>query len=338
MAPILIDTRGLIKLGIFSLFITVAVFVAGFISGIQQASVFYDTASEPETLALPSKHSLNERELEQQPPTKIVAGEAIDVDYPGLQIQQTKKSLIVLPPSTADTVKSKTKVSKSDDIKPSVNLTNKSSDIAGKDQDNILVVKQDASVDVAVTENSTIDNSAYQKPTILDDVLLPGKLNKAKYSVQVAMYRRFENAEKMVDLLQEQHFNAYVSDVTNRKNERRFNVRFGYFTDKKSALVGLRKYESSKNGEGYLVNFSISNIITVADTTQVEVDITEPLLITMPDVIAPSEIISNNAKDTDVSITDKSKVIDDLLIAQTKASEKTSEKDEQQAVEAALNK
>ena len=83
------------------------------------------------------------------------------------------------------------------------------------------------------------------------------------------MYGRLANAENMMKRLQAQRYEAYVSDYTNKKNEVRYNVRFGYFVDKKSAIAGLNKFKEEQKGDGYLVNFSADNIVNVARATDI---------------------------------------------------------------------
>ncbi|MBL4712525.1 MAG: SPOR domain-containing protein, partial [Gammaproteobacteria bacterium] len=262
MAPILIDTRGLIKLGVLLLLVTVIVFAAGFISGIQQASAFYDVGSETEVLALPSKKSISDSALEQQLPGIVLAGEEIDVDFP--------KQEIPIPPVA---VNSKTKTF--DGINTFDDATNKVSTISRQNKTNkVRVSHEDKAtktvlIDKLKIDKFVVDKSAYKKSSTEDNSLLPANLSNVKYSVQVAMYRQFSNAQSMVKILQAKNFNAYVSDYTNRKNETRFNVRFGYFIDKKSALADLKRYSNTSKNDGYLVNFSAKNIVDNAEVAEV---------------------------------------------------------------------
>ena len=105
MAPILIDNRGLIKLGLFSVLTTVIVFAAGFLSGYQQATTFYAAGSEIETLALPVQAVLLEGDVEPQLPGTIVAGADIDVDQPQVESKtNTKNSAVEAKPSTSSNI------------------------------------------------------------------------------------------------------------------------------------------------------------------------------------------------------------------------------------------
>jgi hypothetical protein len=71
-------------------------------------------------------------------------------------------------------------------------------------------------------------------------------------------------------MLQAQQFDAYVTDYTNKKDEIRYNVRFGYFADKKLAIAALDEFKTRQKGDGYLVRFSAENIVKVADAADIE--------------------------------------------------------------------
>jgi len=99
--------------------------------------------------------------------------------------------------------------------------------------------------------------------------LTPAELNSIKYSIQVAVFAHLINAKNMVDNLQTQNLDAYVSDFINRENENRYNVRFGYFMDKGSATAALNKYKNKHKSDGYVVNFSVKNMTNLADAKDV---------------------------------------------------------------------
>ena len=101
MAPILIDNRGLIKLGLISVLTTVIVFAAGFFSGYQQAATYQIAGSEIETLVLPEQAALLEGDIVPQLPGTIVAGADIDVDQPQVESKaNAKNSAVEKKPST----------------------------------------------------------------------------------------------------------------------------------------------------------------------------------------------------------------------------------------------
>jgi hypothetical protein len=55
-----------------------------------------------------------------------------------------------------------------------------------------------------------------------------------------------------------------VSEHLNEKNEVLYNVRFGYYVDKKTAATALHEYKEKQNGDAYLVKFSLESVTSVA--------------------------------------------------------------------------
>lgn len=88
------------------------------------------------------------------------------------------------------------------------------------------------------------------------------KPRKIRFSIQVGIYGSLKNARKMQEKLQAQNLDAYVSGNANKQSKLRFNVRIGYFEDKKSAALALKNYRNIQKGDGYLVNFTDKYIIT----------------------------------------------------------------------------
>lgn len=228
MAPILIDERGVMKLGLIAAIVIVFVFSGGFLFGYQQANDRYVSSSEIEPLSLPAKSTSLAIDIEQQKPEVVAAGEVIDVDQP-----EPSKSLTENVPS-ANTLKTQALDSSVKKISHDIKLP------AATATDNEIASKNISKAEAVL---------------ITDEVLA-----KAKYSIQVGMYGRLVNAEIMVDKLQSQNLHAYVTDYINKKNEVRFNVKFGYYSDKKSANAALKDYIEIKKGDGYLVNFTVDHL------------------------------------------------------------------------------
>jgi len=237
MAPLLLDSRDLLKLGLTSIFTLVLTFATGYFFGHQKAAVFYQAGTEVQTLPLPEKNILLEELVDSKVPEVIVAGEYIDVDHAeevvnkdnassALSVEHAKDALI-------DVLKNTTSESSYNEIR-TVNL---------------VVVQTTAVVDV---------NKLTEK-----------QLSEIKYSVQVGMYGRLVNAENMVTILQAKKFDAYITDYTNKNDETRYNVRFGYFTSKTSASNKLKAFKEKQNGDGYLVKFSAENIVNVAEVNNI---------------------------------------------------------------------
>ena len=325
MAPILIDNRGLIKLGFISVLTTVLVFAAGFLSGYQQAITFYAAGSEIETLALPEQTVLLESEVEQQSPEIIVAGAEIDVDRPHVDKASAKNRIVE---SKVYNSSNKGKVKQANDVSTSKILSSreqpgKSSTKISSDDKNVLNKNNRFSIK-ASSESSikaSSESSIKEKLTSADfqhesgetaaskehDFMVLASITSAeliniKYSVQVGMYGRLTNAENMVKMLQAQHLDAYVSGYTSKKNENRYNVRFGYFVDKKSAITALQNYKNKQKGDGYLVNFSVDNIVKLADAVDLkESSTTEKTKKKTSSEPVPSGIIGDEVSQTDVA-------------------------------------
>ena len=331
MAPILIDNRGLIKLGLISVLTTVFVFAAGFFSGYQQATTFFAAGSEVKTLALPEPAVLLESEVEPKLPDTIVAGAEIDVDRPQLESKANTKNSAVEAKASVSLNKekvSKTKtsaapaskkpasekaISSAQTGKPTNKVSNKvsSEDKNSINKENLLSNKQsikESPVKEKLTSTALENESAQSVATSEADLIVlasltSAELNNIKYSIQVGTYRRLVNAENMMRMLQAQYLDAYVSDYTSKKNENRYNVRFGYFVDKKSARTALDNYIKSQKGDGYLVNFSVDNITKLADAMDLKQSTTteEAEKKRLPEV-APLEPMADKVSQADLTV------------------------------------
>lgn len=273
MAPILIDSRDLLKFGLISILTAVSVFSAGFLFGHQQAAAFYLAGSDIQSLSLPEKVADIESDIEPQMPDTIHAGEDVDVDQPELTVNEAVLSLAA---SKSSSTKSNTEIydmavltdSKSADDKPlvtnqSINDEHKNSQKESIETTRNKIAEENVAESI-VSADADKDINQEEYLAVVPSSFTSDELNKIKYSIQVGMYGRLENAENMVEALQAQRLNAYVSDYKNKKGEVRYNVRFGYFIDKKAALSALKKYKNNQNGDGYLVRFSVENITNLA--------------------------------------------------------------------------
>ena len=311
MAPILIDNRGLIKLGLISVLSTVIVFAAGFLSGYQQATTFYAAGSKIETLTLPVQAVFLEGDVEPQLPDTIVAGADIDVDQPQVESEANTKNSVVESKTATSSNKEKVNKTKASETPVSTKLVSleqasKPNNKVSSDDKNIASKNNQFAIKEAVASNSFQNDSGKSVATKEPDLIVvasltPAELNNIKYSIQVGIYGRLINAENMVKMLQAQHLDAYVSDYTNKKNENRYNVRFGYFMDKKSALSALKKYKNKQKGDGYLVNFSVENIAKLADARDLKQSTTTEKTEKKPSpAAAPLETTGDKVSQADV--------------------------------------
>ena len=130
-------------------------------------------------------------------------------------------------------------------------------DVDQADSAIILPSIDDTSVADVYVENNSIESDE----TIMSQENVPENMDKIKYSIQAGVYGRLANAEKVMEQLKTEKFDAYVSEYTNKSNKVRYNVRLGYFVDKKSALPTLYHFRKEKNSEAYLVKFSADAVV-----------------------------------------------------------------------------
>ena len=276
ISPLLIDSRGLLKLG-FSLTLTaVLVFGGGVFVGFQRATTIHSAADDTQVLVLPEQVVVSENSLTAYPPEKIEAGEKIDVDEPepvpvsapvpvsSTSIKNVHAAVKTLEkkqqPMAPGTTNKHPEKGDSETIPAAMALSKKTI----HDSQPSAIVKH---VSAATNDDAIIPSAVKVANTneTNDIKLRDRKSGDIKYSVQVGMYGRLYNADNMVKMLQAQQFDAYMSDYKNKKNEGRYNVRFGYFTNRKSAIQRLKKFKDDQVGDGYLVRFSADNIVNTED-------------------------------------------------------------------------
>ena len=253
MAPLLIDSRDLFKFVLVSVVAVITVFASGVFVGHQRAATYYQAGSDVYPLPLPGRATVAENLLETQLPLEVEAGEFIDVDHPESSVRPVTNNA------------------------PAQNLVSVPSKITEIQQDDKAVqAKENSQKNAANTEKHVISTQPDTAIASLVPSVRTDSLHNIKYSIQAGVYGRLVNAENMMKTLQMQRYEAYITDYTNQKNETRYNVRFGYFSDKKSALASLGKFKSDKNGDGYLVKFSADNIVNLADATDAERTVPAP--------------------------------------------------------------
>jgi len=98
------------------------------------------------------------------------------------------------------------------------------------------------------SEIAASSDTASKALTMIDDA----SEETARYSIQVGMYSNAENAQAKVDQLLNANLNAYLHNYKNKKDEVRYNVRFGYFSSFKIGLKALNIYEKNFAGSGYV--------------------------------------------------------------------------------------
>jgi hypothetical protein len=228
MTPVLIDTRSWLKFGFIAVFFAGIIFVGGFFLGYQNATAYYQTDSETLPLSLPEEVVASNGSVEPVMPEMIGEGENIDVDQ-------------------ADSVITLTAID----------------DVPVADVDETVLMSQENASTALTTDNDITPKSLtginFTRENVQEGV--PENMDKIKYSIQAGVYGRLANAENVMEQLKAEKFDAYVSEYINKSNEVRYNVRLGYFVDKRSALPTLYHFRREKNSEAYLVKFSADAVV-----------------------------------------------------------------------------
>lgn len=268
MAPLLIDGRDLFKLVLVLVVAVIAVFASGILVGHQRAATFYQAGIDVHPLPLPERTKVADNVFGSQQPSDIEAGEFIDVDHPEsaaksvtrdteLPVMTYASEMTAAIQEADKAVPAPAKIIKQ---QKSGVITEVEMSIPLKQQSDNEKRKNSANAEQYTTSVQTKKDNAHAVLSLrMDD------LDEAKYSIQVGMYGRLINAENMMKMLQVEQYEAYITDYTNKKNETRYNVRFGYFPDRRSALASLEKFKNDSKGDGYLVRFSADNIVNLAD-------------------------------------------------------------------------
>lgn len=100
-----------------------------------------------------------------------------------------------------------------------------------------------------ITEATDADQ--HSTVAIIDDATAEDAL----YSIQVAIYGSLNNAQQHVDELSALHLSAYHNNYHNKDGKVRYNVRFGHFASRASAVTALEiwKQEFPKLSNGSYV-------------------------------------------------------------------------------------
>lgn len=273
MAPVLIDSRDMLKLVFISALAVALVFASGFFIGHQRAAVFYQAGSEVRSLALPERVVHAEGVFETQLPGEIVAGEEIDVDQPETSVSEV---VVKANPQAADKPpvnKGETSLQKTPEKKLARVKVEKKITV---EQEKEIFSAENKETGLKSRREVTARQDADTTKALIVTAFTSDELSKIKYSIQVGVYGRLRNAENMVKKLQAKKFDAYITDYTNKKNETRYNVRYGYFSDKRSAISSLEKFRSDKKADGYLVKFSADNIVNIAQASVINQPVSVP--------------------------------------------------------------
>ena len=219
MSPVLLDHRNLkwiwLSLGLFVLM----GFLAGYILGFEKSNNKWLARLDPTEITLPNVLVSDLTAVEPQIPEVEEPGANIDVD--SVDESAVEELAIIAPEIEASPVEAAAIV-----------------------DEPVIATAEDESL----TESS---EPLMEISSIVDDA----SEETARYSVQVGMYKSFENAATKVEALLNSGLSAYINDYKNKNDETRYNVRFGYFQSFSNAGQALKIYQQSYSGAGYIARF-----------------------------------------------------------------------------------
>ncbi len=257
MAPVLLDHSSQKKLILGMTLALVVVFLSGYVVGFEKAEVKLASFIETVALALPGATTEPSAGMEPQRPLQTEPGETIDVD----SADEPSVAKAAEPTGVALVVESQIRG----------NLPQATVKKPEQEAKPVVVEdKQTASTEVSLP--LAIGGPSKSDPEQEADLLIQDNATEetATHSIQVGMYGQLENAEQKVEELIATDISAYIVDYMNRKNEIRYNVRFGYFANYRSARVALATFEKELSGSGYVVRLKSSSRAIVAAESSIE--------------------------------------------------------------------
>ena len=248
MSPVLLDHRNLKWIWLSVGLLVAMTFFGGYIMGFEKSNNKWLARLDPVEITLPNALVSDLMAVEPQTPEIEEPGASIDVD--SVDESAVEKVLAIMPDIEDKPVKLMLE-SNAEDASRQANTTEKLaamsetesapsdrvSGIGGPAQD-----EQDAelSSEPSIEATSIVDDASEET---------------ARYSIQVGMYRSFDNAASKVELLINLNLSAYLQEYKNKNDETRYNVRFGYFNAFSNAEQALKIYQQNYSGSGYIARF-----------------------------------------------------------------------------------
>jgi len=257
MAPVLLDHNSQKKLILGMTLTLVVVFLGGYVVGFKKAEAKLASFIDTVALALPGATTESSADMEPQRPVQAEPGETIDVD----SADEPHRVATSNPVNVALVVESQA-------TEKPPQITVKKSEPETKP----VVVEEKKTASTEVLRPLAIGGPSKSDPEQEADLLIQDTATEetATHSIQVGMYGQLENAEQKMEELIATDISAYIVDYMNRKNEIRYNVRFGYFANYRSARVALVTFEKELSGSGYVVRLKPSSKAIAAAESSIE--------------------------------------------------------------------
>ena len=259
MTPLLLDQRSILKAGMTIVFSMFVVFCTGFYIGMQNPGFSRHVGLNTTiALALPSPAHADTVELEPHVPPIQSPGADIDVDSPDI----TGTRVAVLPDpagSLVDTTGEPTaslpekaavgdEKAQQQDSQVQVASLSVPADLFSSDTEAAVINQQQGRPAAGDAPTSITQTDPDRLVAIVDNATA----DDARYTIQVGVFADSDNAVRRVEELETLNLSAYTQGYANKRNQLRFNVRFGYFMDKASAVAALNHFEQDLSGSGYV--------------------------------------------------------------------------------------
>lgn len=269
MKPLLLDQKSIFRAGITISLSMLVVFFSGYYIGHHKADSGKGMGlNKTMALALPRPAHADTAEYEPLIPQAQIPGANIDVDSPENRVtgvvskQQVDTHLHKAGAEVEAVIKETTDI---------IEISASSDMSSGQDNQQLQLASLEITADVFKPGNETdVINERDGKqlsagdeqlkdsiePDIQTEIIDTANAEDARYTIQVGVFADVENALRKQSELESQKLSAYIDEYTNKRDALRFNVRFGYFKDKSSALVALTSFEQSLSGSGYVTRIS----------------------------------------------------------------------------------
>lgn len=263
MTPVLLDQRTLFKSGVTVSIGMLAVFFCGYFIG-QQRPVTGNGMELNQTiaLALPRPAHADTAEYGPRLPRDQAPGADIDVDSPDdtaaaggaaetavssyneygvdAAIKQTTDSIET--PAAEHSAEQGTEPMQLASLASAPIVFDAGVEVGG-------AVETDQNLSTGTTEQPAVDGTSPNNTSAIVDT---AGAEDARYTIQVGVFADADNAARRISELESLQLSAYLNEYTNKREEARFNVRFGYFNNKSSALAALGIFENDLSGSGFV--------------------------------------------------------------------------------------
>ena len=270
MTPILLDQTSIFRAGVAVSLTMLVVFSSGYYIGHQQA----DSGNGMElnktiALALPGPAHADTAAYEPQIPRAQIPGAYIDVDSPDeipADISNTQQAATqahgagadvenVINETTSTIETSAVSDGSTEQGNRQLQLASLAitADVIGKGRNPDQINKtDDQTIVTGINTGNNQQPGSSVEPGNQTQILDTATAENARYTIQVGAFADSRNAIRRMSELESLNLSAFTDGYRNKQNELRFNVRFGYFKDKSSALAALNRFEQDLSGNGYV--------------------------------------------------------------------------------------